>query len=204
MAFRSIERKQRKPQWTSLIDMAFILVIFFAVTNIVVKMKKGEANVSVPLPKNQMGRAQVLIQLDGERDLNGYYFIDPSAADRVDQILNNFGYLAQDQIQRKVIEYFQTRFFSKDELMENIEMISQRAQSQSEEYFFLIRCPESMPYYHVIDIIQKISRVSEIDYGCVEGSFDDIRNARIATYQSQNQQGLFQNNLVITFRNNAN
>ena len=200
MAFRSIERKRRKPQWTSLIDMAFILVIFFAVTNIVVKMEKGEANVSVPLPKNQMGRAQVLIQLFGQETLQGYYFIDPTAADRVDQILNDYGYLPREQVQTKIIDYFQSRFFDKSELMQNVEDIIKSAQSKSEEYFFLIRCPEQMPYYHVIDIIQKISKVSEIEYGCVEGSFDDVRTADIQTVQTQNQDGIFQNNLVITFR----
>jgi len=73
MAFRRIPNERRKIQLVSLIDLIFILLIFFIITSIMIKLTKGESRLYIPTPVNEPGEAQILIQI---LDEDHYLWID--------------------------------------------------------------------------------------------------------------------------------
>ena len=75
-------------------------------------------------------------------------------------------------------------------------------QNPNLEYFLLIRCPNEIPYYQVLDVITKISETSyrNISYGCVGGTFEEIRQSRrIYTVVEIDAEGNRRKNIRIDF-----
>lgn len=62
MAFRSMEQPKRRISLMGLIDVIFLLLIFFLVTSIV-QPGMQEHEVRLPTPTNERGKANVLIQI---------------------------------------------------------------------------------------------------------------------------------------------
>ncbi len=199
MAFDKYDVGRKKPQMMSLIDMAFILLLFFLVTSMVAQMTKEEQKLAIPTPENKPGRAQILVQFVDE---NGFLYLDQTATSIVEQVQNNFGFKSRQwQQQRIVSTLMNDRYFSKTQLLSRLKELKMNASNHPEEnYFVLIRCPDEIAYYHVIEIIQAVSGLSNINYGCVGGSIDDIRNADdIALKTERDSQGNKRENLVILF-----
>lgn len=199
MAFNKYDMGRKKPQMLSLIDMAFILLLFFLVTSMVAQMTREEQKLAVPTPENKPGRAQILVQFVDE---NGFLFLDKSATAIVGQVQNNFGYKSQQwQQQRIVSRLMDDRYFTKTQLLARLKELKMNAANHPEEnYFVLIRCPDEIAYYHVIEIIQAVSGLSNINYGCVGGSIEDIQNADdIALVTERDSHGNKRANLVISF-----
>ncbi|TDI85356.1 MAG: hypothetical protein E2O78_04695, partial [Caldithrix sp.] len=82
MAFRKLTQAHRKIQLVSLIDLIFILLIFFIISSVMIKLTRAEAKLYIPTPKNEPGEAQILIQII---DQDRYLWIDHSAIDTLNQ-----------------------------------------------------------------------------------------------------------------------
>lgn len=202
MAFKPLNIGLHKPQLHSLIDMAFILMLFFLVTTAITKMSEQENKLPLPTPKDEPGRAQILVQfIDG----NKFLFIDETANAVVSAIESQFNWKPVEWRRQETLRRLQTQFvFDKEQLLAKLAALKNRAREMPEEsYFLLIRCPDELPYFHVIDIIQAVSGLSNIRYGCVGGSLGDIQNAqRIYTREETDSQGVRRENFVIEFPRN--
>lgn len=175
MAFRRISHDNRRIQMTSLIDLIFILLIFFVISSILIKLTTGESKLYVPTPKNEPGEAQILIQiLDGGH----YLWLDHTAIDTL-------RFYSQHRQLPSANNYNVDLLLSKMTL--NSEQVDQRlddlknasAGRLNKDYFVLIRCPEEQPYYLATNIIEKMLDAPNLEYGCVAGTIDDIRASKV-------------------------
>ena len=74
------------------------------------------------------------------------------------------------------------------------------AQDPFARFFVLIRCPNDIPYFRVIDVITKLSDTPyrNIRYGCVGGTLTQIRQCqRIYTVVEEDAQGNRRKNIQI-------
>jgi len=175
MAFKKISHVNRKVQMVSLIDLIFILLIFFIITSIMIKLSKGEAKLYVPTPKNEPGEAQIFIQIIDE---DKYLWIDHTVIDT----LNAYSYKMPDPVstQYKVNVLLEKMVVSETGLQQKIERLKRQLQRQpNEDYFILIRCPEDKPYYVATNIIEQLVDTPQLEYGCVAGSVDDLKTGNI-------------------------
>ena len=172
MAFRKLIHEQRQIQMVSLIDLIFILLIFFIITSILIKMSSGESKLYIPTPKNELGEAQIFIQmLDEHRSL----WIDHTAIDT----LNLYTYKLEAPInnEKKVNVLLDKMTLNKAALNDRIAELKQDSRKQpNKDYFVIIRCPEYLPYYLAMNIFEKFTDTPNIQYGCLEGSIDNIRH----------------------------
>jgi len=209
MAFKSWNSNKRKMQLVSLIDMVFILLVFFLVTIFIVREPREEMRLAVPTPENKPGRAQILIQLLPSDE---FFMIDESAMPVVESVFrdveNRFGYLSVQNLQQKKKEVvFRTlteRFtYPAEQLSHKIQQLLNKAnRSPNEKYFVLIRCPDEVPYARVIEVIEKLSQAqyNNVIYGCVGGSLEEIRNCKqIRIVTEIDEKGIKRDNLWITF-----
>ncbi|MBN1560488.1 biopolymer transporter ExbD [candidate division KSB1 bacterium] len=199
MTLKILAADKRKPQLHSLIDMSFILLLFFLVTSMIVQMKEKELKLSIPTPKNEPGRAQIFVQLIDE---HRFLYIDQSANSIVEQVNTNFGFQSQSWRNERIISRFiQERASDKNGILTKLAALKDQALKNPEARFFiLIRCPDEIPYYHIIDLVQAVAGASNIQYGCVGGSLADLQNAtsiRIAIVTDR--YGIRSENLVINF-----
>ncbi len=209
MAIKFREEDRRKMELTSLIDMVFILLVFFLVTVTVVQLTVKEQKLPVPTPISEPGRAQILIQLlaDGR-----FLWIDDQATSIVsrimDQVEKTFGYLSPRELENKKTHQalrvlLNKNIFPGDLLESKLDrLISKANKTPSSQYFILLRVPDSVPYYHIIDIIQKLSRAKfhNISYGCVGGSIAQIRNSKnVKVVIEKDKHGRRRENLRIDF-----
>lgn len=199
MAFKPLRSGKQKPQLHSLVDLAFILLLFFLVTSMMVQLAEKEQKLSLPTPENKPGRAQILVQLV---DANQFIFLDQSANSIVQQVNNNYGFRSEEWRRQEIIRMMMSKMLlTRTQVLEKLAALRDRAAAIPEEInFVLIRCPDELPYYHVIDIIQAVSGLPNIQYGCTGGSPDDIRNARrIYLREESEANGVRRENLVIDF-----
>lgn len=173
MAFRRIRNERRKIQLVSLIDLIFILLIFFIITSIMIKLTKGESRLYIPTPVNEPGEAQILIQI---LDEDNYLWIDHTAIDT----LAFYSYRLPNPVDNraKVDLLLSKMTRNRDQLLAGIEGLKEASNFQSNrEYFVLIRCPEHVPYHVATRIIERLSDNPNFEYGCVAGSIEDIRSS---------------------------
>ncbi|MBN1481077.1 hypothetical protein EH223_01310 [candidate division KSB1 bacterium] len=199
MAFKNMDEKKRKPQLHSLIDMTFILLLFFLVTSMIAQLAETEQKLAIPTPENKPGRAQILLQFIDE---NQVLFLDESASSIVDYVENLYGFRSEEFRKGQIIRmlFSDKRFMkSKAELLQHLTELKSTVRERGQSYFILIRCPDDLPYYHVIDVIQTISDESNLQYGCVGGSIDDIQGARRIYLRQQSENGVLKDNLYIDF-----
>jgi biopolymer transport protein ExbD len=194
-------RHKEKIELVSLIDMIFILLVFFLVTSFVIKMNLQERSLYVPTPKNVLGRAQYLIQFIDESRI---FWLDEEASSVVANVEENYGYLSDVALRDRIIsELISENRISIDQLGQKIDLLIRSAnQDPFTNYFILIRCPNDLPYYHVIHVIEKLSNTQyrNIKYGAVGGTFDDIRFCkRIYNVVEKDSKGRRRKNLRIDF-----
>jgi biopolymer transport protein ExbD len=174
MAFRKIIFHERRVPLVSLIDLIFILLIFFVVTSIMTPLNKEEARLYLPTPKNEPGEAQILIQiLDGDR----YLWMDHTAIDT----LNRYSYLFKnsDAPANKVDLLLSKMTLNAEGLFERLAKLKEAlAMLERKEYFILIRCPEQFPYFYATNIMEKLAGNPYLEYGCVAGAIEDLRSSR--------------------------
>lgn len=194
----------------SLMDVVFILLIFFLVSVFFASLPNEERKLFIPTPKNEAGSAQVLIQLVDE---NTFFYIDPQVTEKlvvdITGIDSRTGLsdsrrlsLKKDILMRQCTFPLQNPNTGRNNLLQKVNGLVTYANTHPEEEFFVvIRCPGALPYSRVIEIIQVLSKSSykNIQYGCVGGDVDDIRNCRRIEKRLVSEQGQIRKNVIIEF-----
>lgn len=201
MAFRKLKRQEEKIELVSLIDMIFILLVFFLVTSYVIKLPLQERSVYIPTPENVLGRAQIMIQIIHD---DRFFWLDENAANVVEQIESDYGYFSEKKLQDQVLSALMNRnMMDYSQMAEKIALLKERANADPNvKYFVLIRCPNEIPYAVILEVISELTdtRFRNIQYGCVAGSLRDIQNAsQITTIYETDEQGGRRKNIRITF-----
>ena len=158
----------------SLIDLIFILLIFFIITSILVRMSDGEARLYLPTPKNEPGEAQILIQIV---DNDEYVWLDHTAIDTL------YHYMDEGSVRfgtaGKLSLLLDKMRVNAAELNRRFELLKKASLAKPvNDYFVLVRCPEDKPYTYATDIIEKVADLPNFEYGCVGGSLTELQNSR--------------------------
>jgi len=205
------ESEKRKLQLISLMDVVFILLLFFLVSVFFASMPNEERKLPVPTPKNEPGYAQVLIQLIDDKK---FFYVDPLITkDLVKKIteIDRMTYLSPaERLKRKKELLLRTCTFTyTDPKMPNVnrlrvkinQLIDLANKSPQARYFVMIRCPDNLEYASVIQIIQQLSKAKygNIQYGLVGGTIDDIRKSRSIEKKIVQEEAGRRRNVVITF-----
>lgn len=201
MAFKWPKRHKDQIELVSLIDMIFILLVFFLVTSYVIRMPMKEHTLYIPTPENALGRAQIMVQLI---DPSSVLWLDESASGIVETIEDEYGYLAPARLRRRIIEtLISENTITYAELNTRISRLKTRAESDPHQRFFLmVRSPDSMPYFRIVEIVSQLadSRYRNIKYGCVGGTLNEIRNARrVTTVYERDSEGRRRKNIRFDF-----
>ena len=179
MSFKNKKKPKERIELVSLIDMVFILLVFFLVTSFAIRQPLQERSLSIPTPENRLGRAQTVIQFIDE---NRAFWLDEDATSMVEEIEDSLGYLSQDRLRNRIVtELIRRNTISFDRLDEELDHLRMRAEQDTfARYFVLVRCPDEVPYFRVLDVMTKVSntRYSNIKYGLVGGTLDEIRECR--------------------------
>jgi biopolymer transport protein ExbD len=201
VAFKRRQKKKERVELVSLMDMIFILLVFFLVTNFVIQTPPKERSLYIPVPKNQVGRAQMLIQFI---DNNHVFWLDERSSDIVEEVESNYGYLSDQRLRDIILErLFTENTLTMEELASRLDAVLIEAnEDPTASSFILIRCPHSVPYFVVINIIARLSETqySNVKYGCVSGTIEEIRNCRkIYTAYERDARGNQRKNIRIDF-----
>jgi biopolymer transport protein ExbD len=201
MSFKHKKGQREHVELISFFDMFFILFVFFLVTSFAVRMPLQERTLYIPTPENTLGRAQIVIQFIDETSI---FWLDESASSLITEIEENFGFLSDSNLRDRIFdELFNQNVLSLQELETKFTELRSRAnQNPNLEYFLLIRCPNEIPYYQVLDVITNISETlyGNIKYGCVGGTFNEIRQCRrIYTIVEIDNEGNRRKNIRIDF-----
>ncbi len=184
--------------------MILILLVFFLVTSFVIRMPFQERGLYIPTPENKTGRAQIVLQI---LDANRFVWIDDSFTAVVDDMVQEYGYLSQRQLSRRIInEVINRSSYETSQLNNKIGDLARRAQANPTARFFVqIRCPNEVPYFRVIQIITRLnhSTASNIRYGCVGGNIEDLRTARrISVISERDEGGVLRKSIIVDFSEN--
>ncbi|GBD93595.1 biopolymer transport protein ExbD/TolR [bacterium BMS3Abin05] len=209
MAFRTVEDGHKKVQLISLIDMIFILLVFFMVTVTVVRLTIKEQKLPVPTPVSEPGRAQIVIQL---LDNGNFLWIDDRATSliskKMESVEKKFSYLSPSELNKKktreALKVLINRNIYRGEQLDNqlSKLVKKSDSDPSSQYFVMLRSPDKIPYYKIIHIIQKLSdaKYQNILYGCVGGSIEDIKKSKnVKVIIERDKNGRRRENLQINF-----
>lgn len=201
MAFKKTIKNKQSVQLVSFMDMIFMLLIFYLVTGYNPKTSFQEKNLYIPTPKNELGRAQMVLQfVDSDR----MFWLDESAADIVSDTEDSMGFLPVSQLNQAILDkLLQQCLYSSDEFGNKLKEFVDRANQNSQASFFvMIRVPHSMPFYRVADVISTLSNTQfqNIKYGCIPGTLEQFKGCReIKTVLVEDRQGNRKKNLRIDF-----
>jgi len=189
MPFKKKIVKKEPVELLSLIDMIFILLVFFLVTSFAIKMPLQERSLLVPTPENKPGRAQIFIQIIDE---NNIFWLDESANRDVATWDRELFYMLGDQKNTEIINrLIRKNSMSLDAFQDKLRSFIQEARShRNRTYFTVVRCPDQVPYVVVIKILSLLSQAENVEYGCLGGTLDELRTADVTT-------GIFQGKNVL-------
>ncbi|MCG8608613.1 biopolymer transporter ExbD [bacterium] len=174
MAFKKKPHDNRKIQMVSLIDLIFMLLLFFIITSVMIKLTRGESKLYIPTPKNEPGEAQILIQI---LDQNRYLWLDHTAIDTLytyaRDLKNPNDPQAKIDLLVDKVALSGPAFFSRLQ-----DLVESTKTKRKKDYFVLIRCPNAMPYHYATNIIEKLAESPYFEYGCVSGSLEELRKSR--------------------------
>ncbi len=174
MAFRRLTRDNRRLPLVSLIDLIFILLVFFIVSSVMIRLTRGESKLYIPTPKNEPGEAQILIQIIDDEN---YLWLDHTAIDT----LYRYSFLLRNpnDAAAKIDLLAQRMTLNPEALWERLARLKgSLSGGVKKEYFVLIRCPEYVPYFYVTRIIEKLVDNPYLEFGCVAGDIEDIRSSK--------------------------
>ncbi len=171
MAFKREAPHGRKLQMVSLIDLIFILLIFFIISSILIRMTDGEAQLYLPTPKNEPGETQVMIQII---DADSYVWLDHTAIDTLLHYSENG--TRRLSTEAKVDLLVDKMSLDSRRLGQRIERLKQEVNAKPDlDFFVLVRCPDELPYYFATNVVEKLVDSPHFQYGCVGGSIADLR-----------------------------
>ena len=200
MAFKNRERQKEKVELVSLIDMIFILLAFFLVTNFVIRVPQQERSLYIPTPDNTPGNAQIMIQFINEEEV---LWIDSHDLKIVESMQSELGFMKNEVLMDTILAVLlDSNILKLKDLDAKLENLKSDANEDPElESFVLVRCPNDVPYFRVVDIIVKLSSAhfKNLKYGCVGGTVDEISRIRAVIRRDRN--GSERKNIVIEFGN---
>jgi biopolymer transport protein ExbD len=201
VAFKKLRRSKKQVELVSFIDMIFILLIFFLLTNFSLGTSYEERRLFLPTPKNELGRSQIVLQVI---EPNSMLWLDETASSIVADIEDNLGYLSTQKLNDVILNtLIEKNTFSVLRVNQKISLIVQRAdQNPQVSFFVLIRMPDEAPYYLLVDIISKLTaaQFQNIKYGCIAGTLDQLRQCKsIRSVIVEDKQGNRKKNIRIDF-----
>jgi hypothetical protein len=201
VAFSKRKKHNKSISLVSFMDMIFMLLIFYLVTGYSSKMSHQEKKLFIPTPKNEIGRAQLVIQfIDSDRIL----LLDQTATGIVSDTEDKMGYLPPEQLNQAILEaLIASCTYSTADFEKKLKVLVAVADSSPEAaYFVLIRVPNELPYYLVVNMISNLmnTQYQNIKYGCVGGTIDQLRQASgIRTVLVEDKSGNRRKNLRVDF-----
>jgi biopolymer transport protein ExbD len=193
MAFKRVRSLASGIPLISFMDMCFLLLIFFVATSYHEANETKEEQLPIMTPKNQQGNeTQFLIQ-----------FISPDTVLWLDQsasvIVKRYDKEGFDPEMQKqhILEALnrECRFLTRDFNTKLDALVALVKAEAGNRRYVLIRAPNNIPFSPLINTIGKLSGYSNLEYGLVGGSIDQIKNCRkITTVYEDNHE-----NLVIDF-----
>ena len=179
MPFKRKKFLKEPPELVSLIDMIFILLVFFLVTSFAIKMPLQERSLVVPTPENKTGRAQILIQIVDEQH---YFWIDENATRDVIAWEKQLFYLLDNAKDNEILKRLAQKYtLSTSDFDQQLNRFVKQAQNQRQrKYFVIVRCPDQIPYIYVMEILSKMSAAENIEYGCLGGTMQEILAANVS------------------------
>jgi biopolymer transport protein ExbD len=180
MAFKREKEAKQSIELLSLIDMIFILLVFFLVTTFAGMGPGDEQALMIPTPKNRPGHAQLFIQIKNSGE---FFWLDDRAQEAVNQLMLQFSLYPANMKNRMVWEQLESRFtFQSVDFQRRLtDFVRSSKAKPNRDYYIIIRCPDDVPYSAVMRIISILSAAENIKYGCIGGEMSDIRNARVTT-----------------------
>lgn len=187
MAFNRVDETQKKPGLIPLVDVIFLLLIFFLVASFVRTGARKEQKLTIPTPVQKEGAMDILVQLFKTQhgELRAYFISSEinEVYRRIYQGLDErFPTITDDQIEltKNVFEVVRSDYnLSTSRLKERLAKLK----SSKTPVFIGIRCPYDVPYFKVIELKSTIPLVSQykwpIRYGFIEGDEASLFNARI-------------------------
>jgi len=180
LSFKKRFEINKNIELTSLIDMIFILFIFFLVSSYMIQTPSQERGLFLPTPKNEPGTAQILIQFV---DANTIFWLDKSDYNFTkDNIMSG---LSTKNIISRLFNKNSMSIQRLDNEIEDLKLIVK--QNPEEHYFILIRSPNDLSCGAVMNVISKIAGQTNIEYGCVGGSVNDILNCETLKINPEKQ-----------------
>lgn len=195
--------ERRKVGLVGLIDLIFLLLIFFLLTT-TTSLGRQDQRITIPVPLNEQGQAQVLIQVV---DNNRYVYLDERWFDSADSVLakspafSNEWYRMNPSDKSPLFKRLLTSIdrvagyptqmnrAELDECMrarlgsvvrENNEAIKSQSLSgrKIRNLFLVVRCPPAFPYGSVIGILNAIKDIDGgsgwLQFGTAEGTINDL------------------------------
>jgi len=172
MAFKRSREADKGLQLVSLIDLIFILLIFFIITSVLIKLSLGESKLYIPTPKNEPGDAQILVQIISEDSL---LWLDHTAIDTLNLYTYRLKRPVPAEIKRNIL--LDKMIVDRKGLIDKIGALKELAGTEREkDYFVIIRCPDHFPYHYATSIVERLLDVPNLEYGCVSGSIHDFND----------------------------
>lgn len=195
MSFKHDPLLREKYGLTPLIDMVFLLLIFFLVTSYVGTGVISEQTLLVPTPIQKEGVMNILIQLYKTKtgDLRAYY-IDSSINEvyrRIDAGSDyRFNFVTKDPT-IKAKRVFQVIEWDYDLSINALKKRLKELESSKTSLFIGVRCPYDVPYFEAIEVTSDIPVRSRfgwpIRYGFIEGEKKTLFSANIKPEWSENR-----------------
>lgn len=201
MAFKPKKKSRERVELVSLIDMIFLLLVFFLVTSYVIRMPLQERGMYIPTPKYDIGRAQIVIQFVDEGRV---FWLDEDASSVVSDFEQNYGYVSDSRLTEMILDaLISQNIISLEDLDLKLQALRQKADSNPNGRFFvLIRCPDEIPFHRIVSVIARLtdSTYRNIRYGCLGGTLEQIRSCRrIYTVFEDDSRGIRRKNIRIDF-----
>jgi len=180
MSFKKSTQGRQAVELVSLIDMIFILLVFFLVTSFAIKMPLQERLLMVPTPEKKPGRAQIFIQIINENEI---FWLDESANRDVEAWDRELFYLLGDQKNKEIIRrLIRTNTLSMGDFQQKLrDFIGEARLNRDRTYFSLIRSPDDIPYVTVMKILSSLSQADNVEYGCLGGKIEDLYSSKVTT-----------------------
>lgn len=201
----------------SLIDVVFLLLVFFLVTNLISQIGRTEQRFYVRTPENIPGVASICIQIIDE---SKYLWLDSEIGDEIHRRLKErYGahlYKVSHKVMTDLIveelkglprfNWEQLRWRA-EEFKRSVERRNTRRPGVIEEHYFLIRCPDDYPYHRLLDLLKMIKfdeqgrGIEYLSYGTTGGNIEDIFQTRQATFKLERVgSAMMRRVLTITFQ----
>ncbi len=185
MARKRRRSGQRKLELISLIDVIFLLLIFFMVTlNIIPAMTRDEpieASFDVPVPRSTEDKVDVIVQLQRVPELGNrtrYLVFDKTLGQQEDDLLGSLRTLSDNG-----------NFAGLAAVLRNHRILDTPAELKlSKQQTVIIRCPDLASYGDVLAVVDRCQQFRGVKVHLASGSVADL--AGVLSFDNPDTYGL--------------